>query len=262
MIEVSVIIPSYKPGNYIFECLESLLAQTLSKDRFEIIVVLNGCNEPFYSCIRAFIKDTKCLGQIILLQTDVSGVSNARNLGLNEASGNYICFVDDDDVLTPNYIEKLLQVISNDSIAVSNVYSFEESIEAPIKDYLTMVDNVSNGIIRDRKYLSNACCKLIPKQIIGNRRFNSNFKNGEDALFMFQLSDKIRYINKASLDCIYYRRLRVGSASRRNRSLVRQLYDIIQQQWMYTRFFLSNLKGYSWILYFTRILAVLKTLKL
>ena len=49
---ISVIIPTYKPGNYIIECLKSLANQTLSPNCFEIIIVLNGCREPYEEFVK------------------------------------------------------------------------------------------------------------------------------------------------------------------------------------------------------------------
>lgn len=51
-MKVSVIIPSYRPGNYVYECLDSLMNQSLDALRFEVIVVLNGTRDPYGSSCR------------------------------------------------------------------------------------------------------------------------------------------------------------------------------------------------------------------
>ena len=53
--EVTVIIPTYKPQAYLYECLDSVFSQTLDKDMFEVVVVLNGCNEPYRSGVEQWI---------------------------------------------------------------------------------------------------------------------------------------------------------------------------------------------------------------
>ncbi len=53
--EVSIIIPTYKPGNYIWSCLNSICRQTISKERIELVVVVNGCNEPYVGDIKRFL---------------------------------------------------------------------------------------------------------------------------------------------------------------------------------------------------------------
>ena len=97
LYKVSVIIPSYKPRNYIWDCLDSLKLQTLPKEDYEIILVLNGCSEPWKGEIESFIDRNMIGFNIKLIQTDVPGVSNARNLGIDSAKGEYISFIDDDD---------------------------------------------------------------------------------------------------------------------------------------------------------------------
>lgn len=81
-MDISVIIPSYKPGEYVWECLESLNRQTLAKDRFEVIFVLNGCNEPWKSDLQKWFDAHPELN-VNFIQTDTPGVSNARNIALS-----------------------------------------------------------------------------------------------------------------------------------------------------------------------------------
>ena len=53
-MKISVIIPSYKPQEYLWQCLDSLCSQTFPKEDFELILVLNGCKEPYYEQIKAY----------------------------------------------------------------------------------------------------------------------------------------------------------------------------------------------------------------
>lgn len=54
---VSVIVPTYKPSSYIYECLDSLFRQTLDNNLFEILIVLNGCEEPYLTMINEYVKN-------------------------------------------------------------------------------------------------------------------------------------------------------------------------------------------------------------
>ena len=87
-MDISVIIPTHKPQRYIEVCLRSLDAQTLDKNRYEVLIILNGEKEPYYSTIQHLLDSYELNGR--LLYTDVAGVSNARNIGLDNAEGNYI----------------------------------------------------------------------------------------------------------------------------------------------------------------------------
>lgn len=58
-MKISVIVPTFKPKDYLWECLDSLVAQTLAKDDFGVLIVLNGCLEPYRSEIKAYIAKNK-----------------------------------------------------------------------------------------------------------------------------------------------------------------------------------------------------------
>lgn len=225
MTVISVIIPTYKPGNYLFECLDSLKNQTLSFQKFEIIIILNGCKSPYEEVLRTYIQKELDGMDIRLIQLDEGGVSNARNFALEHADGRYICFIDDDDRVSSNYLESLLSLAVNNTIVVSNVYTFTNNVNSVGEDYLTKcfkcyVNSGSKGIFRLRSFMSSACCKLIPKDVIGERRFDTHFKTGEDALFMAMISDKIESIQIVPDETVvYYRRIRLDSASRIKKSL-------------------------------------------
>lgn len=250
----SVIIPTYRPDIYIYECLYSLNSQTIDKEDFEVLVILNGPKEPYYNQLSAFLVDKS---NMYLYYTDKKGVSNARNVGLEKAKGDYISFIDDDDIVSENYLECLSAKVSCDSIVVSNVFNFIHDKNEKIIDYLT-IKNESSGIFRNRCYLSNACCKLIPRSLIANRRFDENFVKGEDAIFMFCISDKIRSIRKADIDCVYYRRLREMSASRKETPLIDRLNTAMEQQLAYSCIYIKKPFKYNFFLFISRMIAVLK----
>ena len=98
-MKISVIVPTYKPKSYIWECLDSIYNQTLPKNDYELILVLNGCNEPYSTQIRAWLSKHESLG-VQFIQTDESGDSNARNLALDHVKGEYVTFIDDDDFIS------------------------------------------------------------------------------------------------------------------------------------------------------------------
>ena len=102
MTLISVIIPTYKPGAYIYECLDSIINQTLDCKLYEILIILNGFSEPYYKCIASYTD----YNNVKILYESMASVSNARNKGLEVAKGEYICFIDDDDVVYSNYLEE------------------------------------------------------------------------------------------------------------------------------------------------------------
>lgn len=116
-MKVSVIIPTYKPQKYLWDCLCSMNEQTMRKEDFEVILVLNGCNQPYYSQILDWKAAHKDLN-LNVIQTDQGGVSNARNIALDTAKGEYITFVDDDDYFSTTCLQEMLDIATPDTIVL------------------------------------------------------------------------------------------------------------------------------------------------
>jgi glycosyltransferase involved in cell wall biosynthesis len=104
---VSVVIPCYNQGNYIEEAVDSVLAQ--SYDDLEIIIVDDGSIDGE---TRRFLENY-APPKTRILYSENKGVSHARNLGIQEASGTYILPLDGDDKIAPTYIEKALQILES-----------------------------------------------------------------------------------------------------------------------------------------------------
>lgn len=263
---ISVIVPTYRPQLYIWECLQSLAGQTLSIDLYEIIIVLNGCNEPFHSQIQQYIIDHLSAHQVQLIQTDTGGVSNARNLGLDAAKGDYITFIDDDDYISPTYLEELYTLADENTIVLAYPYAFNDgkpNIQLPYRitnayDYCIKF-NSQTIASKARKFFSGPCMKLIPRSSIQDRRFNTRFKNGEDCLFMFLISNKFKVLKFTSKQAIYYRRYRSSSANFSINRLQR-LKNSIRLSIEYTRIYFSNTKQYNFNFYITRILGSIRSI--
>ena len=97
---VSVIVPVYNSQEYLYECIESLMAQTLKSAEF--IFVDDGSTDNSVSIIREYqVKDPR----VVLLHQEHGGAGPARNMGINQAKGKYIAFLDSDDLFLPNTLE-------------------------------------------------------------------------------------------------------------------------------------------------------------
>ena len=102
-VEVSIIIPAYNIAPYIGKCLESVLAQTLKN--IEIIVVDDGSNDNTAEIIKTYLTRDK---RVKLIQKKNGGVTTARLMGIRAAVGEYIGFVDGDDMVDSDMFERLL----------------------------------------------------------------------------------------------------------------------------------------------------------
>ncbi|MBP5338621.1 MAG: glycosyltransferase family 2 protein [Prevotella sp.] len=265
-MEITVGIPTYKPGTYIYKCIDSLCRQTMATTRFEVIIVLNGPKEPYFTQIDDYIRQHADKLNVQLIHTEVVGVSNARNTIVDKAQGRSICFIDDDDFVTDNYLENLATALngSEGCIAVANVKAFDENTNTSTLDYLGRAYMKNRKLRRFHIFsihvlLSSSWGKAIPKDIIGDRRFNKGFKVGEDAIFMFMISDKIKGANYVSEDTIYYRSLRAGSALRKQIPIGFFVKNALRLWRQYLTIFLTGKGRYNFPLFVNRLLAVAKS---
>ena len=113
--QISVIIPVYNIGDRIVRCVDSLLNQTISQ--FELLLVDDGSSDGSGRiCDELSQKDSR----IKVVHKVNGGVSSARNTGMKEASGDYLAFVDADDFVSPDYLEKL--ALKDEDISVASAY--------------------------------------------------------------------------------------------------------------------------------------------
>ena len=185
--KVSVIIPVYNASKYIRTCLDSVINQTYSD--VEIILIDDGSPDDCGKIIDEYAgKDER----IIALHTENNGVSVARNLGIDNATGRYIQFVDSDDFLEPKMIERMVHSIKSYNCDMvmcgffdmnlshtkevlpavdSGRYSKEEYLECILNDPYALDYGVLWNKLFKRKYFNE------------NTRFNDDMDFGEDFIF-------------------------------------------------------------------------------
>lgn len=106
MSKISIVVPVYGVEQYLEECVDSLINQTF-KD-IEIILVDDGSPDNCGSICDAFATRYP---QIRVIHQENSGLSVARNIGIDSSSGEYICFVDSDDMVAPDYCQRLYELL-------------------------------------------------------------------------------------------------------------------------------------------------------
>lgn len=102
---VSIVIPAYNAEKFIDRSVNSILKQKINSDKIEILVVENGSTDNTSKVIKKIAEKEPC---VRLLHSD-KGVSNARNMGINLANGKWLIFIDADDILLPNTLNKILE---------------------------------------------------------------------------------------------------------------------------------------------------------
>lgn len=113
---VSVIIPTYRPNDYIFEAVRSVKDQTYPSEKIEIIISVNGGDRDYCQQLqRKYAGDS----QIMVLLTSRKGANAGRNNGVRASTKDFVTFLDDDDYFTPGYIAELMRGFVSDDINLS-----------------------------------------------------------------------------------------------------------------------------------------------
>lgn len=259
-MKISVIIPTYKPQDYFGECLDSLYSQTIQKDKFEIIVILNGCNLPYRQNIENYIESHPDIC-ISLLQTDIPGVSNARNLGIEASNGEYITFIDDDDIVSPTYLTSLLNVSSPTCIGCANSYAFVDDISECKPNFLRKAFvkcyGQSFSLFGYRKFLSPPVVKMIHRNIIADARFPVTFRKSEDSIFCMLLTPRIKDMKLTDDSAIYYQRKRQGSVMRTRNSRIKEIWHFLKLEFEYIKLVLKHPLRYNYVFVMSRMVAAI-----
>lgn len=111
--KVSIIVPIYNIEGYIERCIKSLLKQTYRK--IEILLINDGSTDMSQKICEKFVDNRR----VFLINKNNGGLSDARNFGLKFAKGRYVVFIDGDDYVQPDYIEKLYESITQNHAQVS-----------------------------------------------------------------------------------------------------------------------------------------------
>ena len=235
--EVSIIIPCYNVQEYIEECISSVIKQTFKN--IEIILINDGSSDLTFNILQAFGEIDK---RIILINQENKGVSNARNKGLEIAKGKYITFLDSDDWIDEDYIEKLYAAVSKNScdIAVSDMIRKRQNSQKyrlkfnEEKIYTSLSDKINITRVPVCCYL---CGKLFKKELINNFKFKENVYF-EDMLLLPEVlkkSDKLITVPNTN----YYYRVNKNSIVKKNQSPKKQL-DSYRAHKYIVRFFKEN----------------------
>ncbi|MCL2280811.1 glycosyltransferase [Candidatus Saccharibacteria bacterium] len=119
---VSVLLPAYNVEKYIAECLDSIIAQTYQN--IEIIIVDDGTPDKAGEIADEYAKKDS---RIMVIHKENGGLSTARNVGLDNAKGEYVIFVDSDDIIAPTFVEYMVGLIENMNTNIgASLYCYDE----------------------------------------------------------------------------------------------------------------------------------------
>ena len=200
---ISVIVPIYKVEPYLDRCVRSIVEQTY--ENLEIILVDDGSPDNCPAICDAWAeKDSR----IKVIHKENGGLSDARNAGMEVASGEYIAFVDSDDWISADYIDAMYRAIQNTGaeIAASDVIiSYGETEpatsarEAAIK--VCSAEDAIGDILQGRGFRAVAWNKLYRKSLLENEKYPVG-KYHEDEFFTYRILAKAKKL--VYVDCALY----------------------------------------------------------
>ncbi len=171
--KVSIIVPVYNVENYLAKCLDSLVNQT--HQNMEILVVNDGSKDNSEQIIQEYAQ--KYPEKIQPFNKENGGLSDARNFGIDRATGDYLGFVDSDDYVAPTMFEEMVNLAEKyqSKMVICNIQKVDQN--GNVTQKLTQISNMPEkidlnknfSVFSDLSYF--ACNKLFKKELFGEKRF-------------------------------------------------------------------------------------------
>lgn len=180
MKKISIIVPIYNEEENLRKCIESLINQTYKE--LEIILINDGSTDKSKEIIESF-KDKR----IIAINKKNTGISDTRNIGIGKSTGDYIMFVDSDDYLELNCIERLIETAEKEN---SEIVMFNYYLETPSKRIEIKLPKIEARNLKEDKDLLTKihlgpCTKIFKAELIKDNLFPLNLKY-EDVPFVVE----------------------------------------------------------------------------
>ena len=225
--KISVIVPVYNVEAYLERCVESILQQTYA--HFELILINDGSTDSSGQICDHLASQYE---NIKVYHIENSGVSNARNMGIQLATGSWVTFIDSDDFVTQDYLATLASAVEgvNVGFAIAPLHHIKNGIVTDIpshsgKTELWSTEETMKELLMTTRTSFFPVAKLFKRDLLAYEKFNTNYHLAEDALFLTELLLKTRcscvFIDKP----VYYYDHREGSATT---SVNRYVFDTIE----------------------------------
>ena len=207
---VSIVVPVYNATSYLIECIESVLNQTDSD--WELLLVNDGSTDDSELICESYAER---FDQVFVFNQENKGVSCARNLGICKAEGEFLCFLDADDWLEPNYLERLKFILQDADMAVCGVDQYDEP---PLMAEVISLEKIKRhpSIYAKNGYTNYSINRLYLMRIIQQYalRMSETMRRAEDACFVM---DYLQHCNKIAVtgEILYHYRQVDSSAMHR-----------------------------------------------
>lgn len=198
---ISVIVPIFNSEKYVNRCIDSILNQTY--ENLEVLLIDDGSSDGSLKICESWAEKDK---RVKIIKEKNQGVSHARNVGIKNATGDYVAFVDNDDWLRPEMYETLVALAEKEKadVAVCKFINVDEKYNrVNIKESNLTAENFKNPIYfflnnhtkNNHKKIVGCCNRLlIKKNLLNEVSFDTNLKFGENVLFVLNLITKAKKI--------------------------------------------------------------------
>lgn len=220
---VSIVIPTYKKGDYLDQCLHSVFNQHCNHvAKLEVLLCVNGDNDAYVGWLQGVLGD---YDNIRIATTPKKGASAGRNLGIREATGDYVLFLDDDDMLTPGFVREMVAEMEKGvDVACARLVDVPEGSGKAKTDTYVNACIKSQGAGKSTDYnkyaslFSTVCIKMYRTDFLrACNAFDEDQAHTEDVLFwasnIGQMSRGFAVVSPDSREA-YIRRLSSDSLSR------------------------------------------------
>jgi len=225
--KISVIVPVYNVEAYLERCVESILQQTYA--HFELILINDGSTDSSGQICDRLASQYE---NIKVYHIENAGVSNARNMGIQLATGSWVTFIDSDDFVTQDYLATLASAVEgvNVGFVIAPLHHIKNGIVTDLpshsgKTELWSTEETMKELLMTTRTSFFPVAKLFKRDLLADEKFNTNYHLAEDALFLTELLLKTRcscvFIDKP----VYYYDHREGSATT---SVNRHVFDTIE----------------------------------
>ena len=202
-MKISVIIPVYNTECYLSRCIESVLNQSFTD--FELLLIDDGSKDNSGAICDAYAKKD---GRVRVFHKENRGVSMARNLGLDNAIGDWVTFIDSDDYVLNDYLsidfeESIDLYVQNWRYADGKNKEWYEPSVINQESYCEFLkNNIHTDVFR------TACCSFFKRRLLleNNIRFDNKYKLGEDTLFVMDYYKYAKSIQIMGNSCYIYNR--------------------------------------------------------
>lgn len=200
---VSILVPVYNVEAYLPQCIDSILAQTYTN--LQVVLVDDGSTDSSWLVCKAYEeKDDR----VEAFHKENSGVANTRNFLLEKVKGDYVLFVDSDDWIESDMVEKLLKIALRydaDVVNCGNVINDTFCNKADTSIEVLQQEEAIKLFLEHKRFRGSLWNKLVKASLLHNLKFHCGISLGEDALFCWDVLQRIKNLVITTQEYYHYR---------------------------------------------------------